>query len=406
MNRKQFLMLVLALAVLGGAGLVMYFKNVSEYRDSGSRIGAKILPGLRISEVAQVELRDAKTGVTLVRKENHWIVKERDGYPAEFKAISDLIIKLADLKVVQSDTANPAMLPRVDLVEPEAGKDAGKNEGKDAAKNPGEGVGTRIEIKDSAGKTLAALVLGRTVLKKDPGNPLPSAQDGVPAGRYIRVLGDKEQVVVVSDPLSSATPQPGRWLDKDFAKIERIKTLTVSNDAGGWKITRDLEWGQWKFAGGGGDLDASSAVGAVNALGQLSFNDVAVGTKLEDEGKPITVTAETFDNLVYTLRIAKRKTGDDFLLNVSVAGEPNRSREAEKGEKAEDKDRRDKDFAESRKRLELRAARDKARSGWLYVVDAKQVAPLLKSRSDMVAKRKPAADKGAKGPLTPPFPFR
>lgn len=398
MNRKQFLLLVLALAVLGGAGLVMYFKSASEYRESGSRIGAKILPGLNISEVAQVELRDAKTGVTLVRKENHWIAKERDGYPADFKAISDLIIKLADLKVVQSDTANPAMLPRVDLVEPGAMKDAGKDKG--------EGAGTRVEIKDAAGKSLAALVLGRTVLKKDPGNPLPSAQDGVPAGRYIRVLGDKEQVVVVNDPLSSATAQPGRWLDKDFAKIERIKTFAVSNESGGWKITRDLEWGQWKFAGGGGDLDASSAVGAVNALGQLAFNDVAVGTKLEDEGRPVTVTAETFDNLVYTLRIAKRKTGDDYLLNVNVAGEPTLSREAEKGEKAEDKERRDKEFAESRKRLELRVARDKARSAWLYVVDAKQVAPLLKGRGDMVAKRKPAADKGGKGPLTPPFPFR
>ena len=53
--------------------------------------------------------------------------------------------------------------------------------------------------------------------------------------------------------------------------------------SGGWKIARDLEWGQWKFAGGAGALDASSAVGAVNALGQLSFSDVAVGIKLEDD---------------------------------------------------------------------------------------------------------------------------
>lgn len=391
MNRKQFIILVVALLVLGGAGIVMYRQNVAEYSDSGSKIGAKILPGLKIAEVANLELRDAKTSVTLVRKENHWVVKERDGYPADFKAISDFTIKLADLKVVQSDTANPAMLGRVELNEP------GK----------GEGTGTRVELKDGAGKALATVVLGKTVLKQDRGNPLPSAQDGVPAGRYVRILGDKEQVVVVNDPLANASPQPGRWLDKDFAKIERVKTLAVSNDSGGWKIARDVEWGQWKFAGGGGDLDASSAVGAVNTLSQLSFNDVAVGTKLEDQGKPVTVLAETFDNLVYTVKLVKRKTGDDYLISVSVSGEPPRVREAEKGEKAQDTERRDKDFAESRKRLELRLARDKARSDWLYVIDAKQAAPLINSRADMIAKPRRKDDKAGPPPgLMPPFGIR
>jgi hypothetical protein len=324
--------------------------------------------------VAQIELRDAKTHTTLVRKEKHWVVQEREGYPADFKAISDLIIKLADLKVVQADTVGESLLARVELVQP------GK----------GEGAGTLVDIKDAGGKSLAAIVLGKKILKKDPGNPLPAAQDGVPAGRYVRVLTSDDQIVVVSDPLTNAEAQAGRWLDKDFAKIERIRTLTVSGEGGQWKITRDVEWGQWQFAGGGGALDASAAVAAVNALGQLSFNDVAIGAKPADAGKAVTVTAETFDNLVYTLRIAKRDSGDDHLLNVTVAGEPPKAREAEKGEKSEDKERRDKEFAETRKRLELRIARDKARGAWTYVVDAKQVAPLLKSLGDMVAPSKPA----------------
>jgi hypothetical protein len=355
-------------------GIALFWQNLDAYRASSSSIGAKLLPGLKVADVAQVELRDAKAQVTLVRKESHWVVQEREGYPADFKAISDLIIKLADLKVVQADTVSESLLPRVQLVAP------GK----------GEGAGTLVDIKDAAGKSLAALVLGKKVLKKDPGNPLPSAQDGVPAGRYIRILNDKDQIVVVSDPLNAAEAQPGRWLDKDFAKIDRIRTLTAGGE-NGWKITRDVEWGQWKFAGGGADLDASSAVGAVNALGQLAFNDVAVGAKPERADQPVTVTAETFDNLTYTLRIAKAKTGDT-LLNVSVSGEPPSQRVAEKDEKAEDKERRDKDFAESRKRLELRIARDKARSAWTYVVDAKQVAPLLKTRAEMIAQRKPAVD--------------
>jgi len=376
MNRKQFFLLVIALLVLGGVGIAIFWQNLDDYRASTAKIGAKLMPGLKLADVAQVELRDAKNKVTLVRKENFWVVQERENYPADFKAISDLIIKLSDLKVVQADTVGESLLPRVDLVEP------GK----------GEGSGTLVELKDLAGKTLAALVLGRKVLKKDPGNPLPAAQDGVPAGRYIRVIGGKDQVVVVSDPLANAEAQPGRWLDKDFAKIDRVKTLAVANDSGGWKITRDVEWGQWKFAGGGGDLDASGAVGAVNALGQLTFNDVAVGAKPENDGKPVAVTAETFDNLIYALKLVRSKSGGEYLVSVSVAGEPPKSREVEKGEKPEDKERRDKDFAESRKRLELRMLRDKARSDWTYVVDSKQVAPLLRGRSEMIAQPKPPVD--------------
>ena len=372
MNRKQFLFLVLAVLVLGGAGIALFWQQIADYRASGARIGAKLLPNFKVADVAQIELRDARSHVTLTRKENRWVVQERNGYPADFKAISDLIIKLADLKVVQSETIGESLLPRVELVVP------GK----------GEGAGTQVELKDTSGKTLANVVLGRKVLKKDPGNPLPSAQDGVPAGRYIRIIDGKDRVVVVSDPLNVAEAKPGRWLDKEFFKADRIRTLAVDGERGQqWKITRDVEWGQWKFAGAG-DLDASAAVGAVNALGNLTFEDVALDAKAEDQGAPVTVTAETFDNLVYTLRAAKRKTGEEYLVTVSVSGEPPPARKPEKDEKAEERERRDKDFAESRKRLEARIAREKGLAQWTYVVEAKQLQPLLRTRSEMTAQRK------------------
>ena len=378
MNRKQFLLLVLALVVLGAAGGALLWQNMSDYHASGARIGAKLLPQLAVADVARIELRDAKTRATLIRKEQWWIVEERGGYPADFKAISDLIIKLADLKVVQAETVGESLLPRVELVEP------GK----------GEGTGTQVELKDAAGKTLANVVLGKKVLKKDPGNPLPSAVDGVPAGRYVRVIGvkdkDGDQVVVVSDPLAIAEAHPGRWLDKTFFKIDRIRTLAVSDGGAiNWKIARELEWEQWKFAGGGGELSAGAAGAAANALTGLAFNDVAAEAKPETEGKPVTVIAETFDNLVYTLKIAKLKSGSDYLVSVSVAGEPPRERPAEKGEKPEEKERRDKEFIESRQRLELRMAREKALSSWTYIVDAKQLAPLIKPRDQLVARNAP-----------------
>ena len=374
MNRNQFLILVVALLVLGGAGIALFWQDIAAYRESGAKIGAKLLPDLKVAHVAQMRLKDAKETVTLVRKDNAWVVEERAGYPADVAAIADFLVKLVELKVTQVDQVGASLLPRVELVEP------GK----------GEGAGTLIELNDSAGKPLARLVMGKKVLKKDPLNPLPAAKDGVPAGRYVLRTQAQDTVVVVSDPLNAAEAKPGKWLAKDFFKGERVKTLSAGpeGETPKWKITRDVEWGQWKFASGVGDLNASAAVGAVNSLANISFTDVAPGAKPEQAEKPWVVVAETFDALTYTVRIAKKKDGDDYHLTVEVAGEPPRERTPEKDEKAQEKERRDKDFAETRKRLEERVAREKALAKWTYAVAANGVAPLLKEREQMTAPKK------------------
>jgi hypothetical protein len=374
MNRKQFLILVIALVVLGGAGLALIWQDISAYRASGAKIGARLLPGLKIADVAEIRLQDAKQQVTLVRKEHGWIVQERGGYPASVQEISDLLIKLVELKVTQSEQVGASLLPRVELAEP------GK----------GEGAGTLIEFKDATGKQLARLIVGKKVLKKDPLNPLPVAKDGVPAGRYVLPPDAKGTVVVVSDPLNAVAANPGRWLSKDFLKADRIRTLAVGPEGGAprWKIARAEEWGQWKFAAGGGELNPGAAVGAVNKLGSLAFDDVAADARAEATDAPVVAVAETFDNLLYRVKLARKKNGDEYLLSFTVTGEPPKSRAPEKGEKKEEKERRDKDFAESRKRLVERVAAEKALAKWTYVVPKRELEPLLASRSDMIARKR------------------
>jgi len=374
MNRRQFLYLVVALVVLGGAGLALFWQDIADYRASGARIGAKLLPDFKLADIAEVRLQDARHQVTLARREKAWVVQERGGYPASFQEISDLMIKLAELKVTQAEQVGAALWPRVDLADPGTGK----------------GSGTRVEFKNGSGQVLASLVLGKKVLKKDPLNPLPAAKDGVPAGRYVRIASGKDAVVVVSDPLPKAEADPGRWLNKDFFKAERIRTLAVGPEgaAPGWKITRAEEWGQWKFATGGGELNPSAAVAAANKLGSLAFNDVATDAKAESGEKPLVAVAETFDNLVYTVRLAKRAKDDSYLVSFTVKGEPSRSRAPEKDEKADQKERRDKEFEESRKKLVERVAAEQALVKWTYVIAKSELEPLLRSRGDMVAPKR------------------
>jgi hypothetical protein len=372
MNRKQFLWLMLLVMVMGGAGLGVFWKDITAYRDSGAKIGAQLLNDMRVSDVAKVRVQDAHNETTLVLKDKVWRVEQRGGYPADFGQISALILKLLDVKALQSETVGASLHGRLNLLAP------GKGGGKDKS----EGTGTQLELFDAAGKRLAGIMLGKVSLKKDPLNPLPNARDGVPAGRHVLVAGREDRVVVVGDPLERAVAAPGAWVARDFFKAERIRALRRSG-ADGWQIGRDEEWGQWRFLSGGGQLNPSAAVAANNALGNPEFTDVVVDDKV-DFAKAIELTADTFDGLTYRVQALPQPAGD-YLVKFSVSGKPPATRKREAKEKAEETEKLDKEFADTMKRLEARVMVEQARSQWTYRVAGKTLEPLLRPRDMLLA---------------------
>jgi hypothetical protein len=373
MNRKGFFVLIGLLVVLGGAGLVLFWQDLGAWRNADAKIGAKPFAKLQVNDVAQIRLVDGKGEVVLAIKDGRWTVKQRADYGANYQDIGDLLVKLPDLKVVQTENVGASLLPRLELVPP--AKDA-----KDAT-----GVGTSLELSDKSGKALASLLLGKKVIKTED-SPLP-IKPQTAVGRYVLSPGNPT-VLVVSDALVSAEAKPERWLAKDFFKVERIKTLAASGGAQ-WKIARGEEYGQWKFADGAGQLDASAAVGAVNLLSALAFSDVAPDVKPDSFTQPRTYIAETFDNLIYTIKIAKKADGDDYYLSFTVSGEPPRARKPEKGEKPEDKERQDKQFADALKKLDERLKLERGLAVWTYVVAGKSLQPLLRDRAQLTAAAPP-----------------
>ena len=134
---------------------------------------------------------------------------------------------------------------------------------------------------------------------------------------------------------------------------------------------------------------------AVNSLTALTFTDVAVDVKPDALDKPRTFVAETYDNLVYTIRIARKPGTEDYYLAVTLSGEPPATRAPEANEKPADKERLDKQFADSQKKLEERIKLEKGLAGWVYVVSAKTLDPLLQARSNLIAPaRKPERPPG------------
>lgn len=383
MTRKQFLILVAALAVLAAVGAWIMQSQRTAWGTADSRIGQKLVAGLKLEDVAEVALRDASATLTLARRDGAWTIKERADFSADTERVRDLLLKLIELKVVQTEAVAEAQRARLELAEPGAAA--------------GIGTGTRLELKDGAGKTMIRLLLGKKVTAKTAAEG-PSPEQGVPTGRYVMPGTETGSVALVSDPLGAAEAKPEAWLSKDLIRAERVKSITATGPDGKerFSLSRQTESYDWKLAGGG-KPDLQKAQDALNPLQGMSLSDVVPdpGSAAAGLDRPIVIRAQTLDGVTYTLRLGSKPADDRYFVSISVSGEPVAARKAGKGETAEEKEKQDKAFAENRARLVERLEREKKLERWTYLVARTAVEPLLRERAQLLPEKKPKGGKKA-----------
>jgi hypothetical protein len=396
MNRKQLTLLIVLGVVLGGLGYWVYHKNEAGYErgTSANEEGAKLLKGLpanAIRDVAQLTIKQGTNEVNLAVQGEKWTVKERGGYPANFNNISDTVRKLWDLKVARAVEVGPSRLPSLKLT---------KNDG------------TLVDLKDAQGKSIAALTLGAQTSKEARDDSPFGGGGSFPNGRYVMRSDDAKTVALVADPLSLEA-KPEDWLNKDWFKVERIKSVSVvtTNATNNWKLTRETDGAEWKLADAkAGEITDSSKTSGLNwLLSSPSFNDVIVDPKPETSGldKPTVATLETFDGFTYTMKIGKPVGTEDsanHALQVSISANLPKERTSGKDEKPEDKDKLDKEFAAKQKPLEEKLKNEKQFEKWTYVVPKYTIETLLKDRKDFVAEKKEEPKKDEAKPGEAPKP--
>lgn len=388
MNRKQLIILLVLVAALGGAGIMLHNKQKSSWEGANPAAGKKLLGDFPMNDVAHIEIKQGTDNLNLAKKDEIWCVRERNDYPANFSQIHDLLIKLGDLKIVQSEPVGQSQLARLNLV-------------------PGTATNSAlvVDFKDKSDKPIRSLLLGKKHMKKsNRPNPMMGDMDdeeggGYPDGRFVKAGSDAKDVILISDALANVDPKPDQWLNKDFFKVEKIRSVAVNFPVAtnSWKISRETETGEWKLADAKPteQLDNSKASGVGNSLASPSFNDVSMA-KPEELGldKPTTVTLDTFENFTYTLKVGQ-KTNDNVPLIVSVAAELPRERTPGKDEKPEDKDKLDKEFKEKQKKLEEKLTQEKPFEKWTYLVSNWTLDSLLKERSQLLVEKKEEPKKDA-----------
>jgi hypothetical protein len=393
MNRKQLTLLIVLGAVLGGLGYVVYSKKQAGYeRGTATESGQKVLQGLpdsAIREIAQITLRQGGKEVNLAVANGGWTVKERGGYPANFNNISELVKKLWDLKVTRAVEVGPSRLPVLKLTKAD---------------------GTQVELKDDKGKSLASLTLGAQQAAKAAQDDSPMGGGSFPSSRYVMRGDDLKTVALVNDPLNIETA-PENWLNKDWFKVERVKSVSVvtQNATNNWKLARETDGADWKLidAKAGEAADGSKTASLNNLLGSASFNDVVADAKPEATGldKPTLATVETLDGFTYVFKIGKAvgdAEGGNHALQFSVSANLPKERTPGKDEKAEDKKKLDDEFAAKQKPLLEKLEAEKKFENWIYTVPKWNIETLLKERKDFLAEKKDEAKKEeAKPPGAP-----
>jgi len=378
MNRKQFIALLILVAVLGGAAWLHSRRQAATWGNLSPKLGQKLLGNFQVNDVAQIRIQQGTNDLTLAKMNGLWRVEQRDDYPANFPEISQFLLKLRDLKIIQAEEVEPSQFSELKL----------------AASGQGTNIATVLALCDAGGKPIRTLWLGRMHVQENS-QPSPDAMDqSWPDGRYVLTASNATTVAVISSPLNEVNPAPDEWLDKTFFKIERPQSISMDfpETKNSWKLVRTSETNSWELADAKPDeqLDKSQASETADSFSSPSFVDVATGMNPQQTGldKPMRVEIKTFDGFDYLLQVG-HETNDNYFVTVHTSATLPKEPAPAKNEKPEAQAALDKTFQSNLKKLQDKLARESAFNKWVYCVPAWSVNPLLKTREQLLV-AKPA----------------
>lgn len=350
MNAKIAAVLVLLLVVLGGGALLVRQQDAAHKPAASGTLGQPLLKGLKAAEVAGIVIREPKATLTLALKDGRWTIAERAGFPADFDKVREFVLKALELKIGQVEPIGEPDRARLQLGE----------------------AGTSVEFLGAEGKPLARFIAGRKYFKAEPEKPETARGDG----RFVQLPGEDKTVYIVADPLAQASTKSADWIARPGFGAEGVKSLEYRPASGeGWRIERSGDNADWKLSPlrAGEKLEVTKANAASYSLNSIELADVAPkGLKPEETGldKPITLVADTFDGLTYTIRLG-RLSGENYYAQVAVAGDPKPG-----GKDAEDR----------LKKLNERLARERALAEHVVLLAKSRFDDILKPRAELLEK--------------------
>ena len=273
MSRGRFTGLLIAALVVLAAALYL-----GSRRNSGepSAEGMRFLPQLAgtLGTVSQIDLQKSTptAGVTLHRAGDQWTVAQRADYPADASKVHKLLLSLADAKIVEEKTSNPANFSIIGVEDPA---------------KPGA-AGTQITLTTKDGTH--SVIVGK-----------PTGE-----GNFARRGGEDKSFTVA--PAISADVEPRAWIDGRLLDIPaaQIQSIDAKPAAGAGYTLHRLKAGEDGFAFDGAPpagrklLDPRGLAPSPTALSGLSADDLAAASDI-DFSKPSQAVFTLADGNIITL---------------------------------------------------------------------------------------------------------
>lgn len=283
---------VIILVVLAIAAVAMTAMLERERPDQAdSLVGERLLPDLEgqlndITALRVVASGDAGTA-TITREESGWVVTEKSGYAADASAIRQFLIRLAEARVLEEKTSNPALYGRLGVGD--VGADGG-------------GVQLSLE----------GLVSPRSVI-------VGNLETRAGRGTYLRLAGGEQSYLVDAelDPPGTAV----EWLDRNLFDVpaDDVRAITVRQDDGEFlRIARGDTGLEVLDLPEGRSLSSPTAPQSMGGvLKALTFEDVTRAQDFRDEPPAAVAEYRLEDGRVVTIDLWQRDAGRFAALRVA-----------------------------------------------------------------------------------------
>ncbi|MCP5538459.1 MAG: DUF4340 domain-containing protein [Akkermansiaceae bacterium] len=416
-SRTVLILWFLAIALGIVASIVKFGNSDDQATRTKLAPGDKLIEALPIREVTKVTLTQGELTTTLVRtSDDSWAVAERDNYPINYELLRNLLGALEEIEVTQGYPSGSEHYGRFGL----ATKAEDESE-----------VALQVTITGKDKSPVAEVYFGKYSGTSRSG------------GRFVRIGSDDSGVYAVGETFPGVTASPKDWINKDFLKIDQIKSIALNapDDPAfkPWKLVRHPKTdgsenpsGQFELADMTDQevMQLTSTNPLRNLFSYSAFQDVLNEKEAGETANPDVklkrqAVITTYDGFTYTLVFWPQKEkprdpdADDrlpavqpsYLLTIDVTAEiaEKRTPEADESkEKPEVIKSRDSEFEKKKKALQEKLADAKAFDGRIYQVSQSTVSPLQKNRADFVkAKDKPTATTPpVRVPATPRQPLQ
>ncbi len=285
MNRKTFV--ILAIAALLLAGLALLSQNGGDTASiAGDSAGEPLVPGLAdaIEAITAIEISGAGAArlARIERAGEDWVVAEQGGYAAATGKVNGLLIALAEARIVEEKTADPAFHSRLGV----EAIDSAPATGLEVALTGSDGASFEIVLGDAYG-------------------------DGE---RYARLAASPQSVLIDRNP--DVARDPADWVRPEIIAIpsSRVQRVEISHADGErlviHKEARELSDYTVDSVPEGRELQYSGIANVTGSVLQALELD-AVSRAPEAPGEVLATTEfRTFDGLVITVTATAAEEAD------------------------------------------------------------------------------------------------